>query len=305
MTKRRLPGAGAFSDGFDDGFDDKIEGGRRPPAGGGTPFSDEEIKVLKLFAYHEQRLLPDRTGENAQNEGSVPTASGHSSHAEGISTTASGDYSHAEGSLCNATGRASHAEGTNNDATNTNAHAEGTNNIASGQNSHAEGASNEAEGYGSHAGGLYSNARLLAQRAQAGGRFANTGDAQHVTTVLRKAISSHASGTWYDLLINGNDALTIPEDSVWNVRVQVVGMTQGAAQRWSYELIGQVVNDGGTVSVTFTTTTIAESDANYDAQLAADTSNDALAVQVRRNGGTDYNVRWVATVTATEVMWPA
>ena len=40
-------------------------------------------------------------------------------------------------------------------------------------------------------------------------------------------------------------------------------------------------------------------------QVVADDTGDALAIQVRRNGGSNYNVRWVAIVDTVEVTYPA
>ncbi len=117
-------------------------------------------------------------------------------------------------------------------------------------------------------------------------------------------VASHTDTTWYSLFTDGvAEQLLLPPDTAWTLKVLVVGLTAGAAERWSYELNGFAVNDGGAMTVVSgTPVDITESDAAYDVQLVADDTNDAVEVQVRRNGGSDYDIKWRATVlTAEEV----
>lgn len=156
-------------------------------------------------------------------------------------------------------------------------------------------------------GGRHASANKYGQGAHAAGQFAAVGDAQHGWLLARKAIASHSDTTWYDLTLDGSSAqLTIPTDTLWQFAVMVVGLTSGAAQRWAYRIEGAIVNDGGSTSLVGSpsVTVISESDANYDCQAVADDTNDALDIQVRRNGGSDYNVRWVASVEVVEVAFP-
>jgi hypothetical protein len=141
----------------------------------------------------------------------------------------------------------------------------------------------------------------------ANGVFAALGDARASRRVVRRAISSHTDTTWYTLFTDGaSGLLSIPTDTLWQFRVMVVGLTSGAPQRWAYTVTGAIVNDGGSTSLvgTPTVTVISESDAAYDCQVVADDANDALLIQVRRNGGSSYNVRWVASVELAAVTYP-
>lgn len=118
-------------------------------------------------------------------------------------------------------------------------------------------------------------------------------------------IASHTDTTWYSLFTDGaSGQLLIASDEAWTVKVLVIGLTSGASERWAYELNGMVVNDGGITTVVFgTPVDISESDAAYDVQLVADDGTDALEVQVRRNGGSDYNINWRATLISAEEIY--
>jgi hypothetical protein len=141
----------------------------------------------------------------------------------------------------------------------------------------------------------------------ANGVFAALGDARGSRLTMRRAISSHTNTTWYDLWRDGvSGELAVAADTLWQFEALVVGLTSGAAQRWAYRIVGAIVNDGGSTSLvgTPTVTTLSESDAAYDCQAVADNTNDALDIQVRRNGGSDYSVRWVALVDVVAVAFP-
>ena len=118
-------------------------------------------------------------------------------------------------------------------------------------------------------------------------------------------IASHTDTTWYSLFTDGaSGQLLIASDEAWTVKVLVIGLTSGATERWAYELSGMVVNDGGSTTVVFgTPIDISESDAAYDVQLVADDGTDAIEVQVRRNGGSDYNINWRATLLSAEEVY--
>ncbi|MFA5166652.1 MAG: hypothetical protein WC449_05205 [Candidatus Paceibacterota bacterium] len=157
--------------------------------------------------------------------------------------------------------------------------------------------------------GAYTDKR--GQVTTAGFYFTTRGDAQGTIQVfVGRNVASHTNTTWYDLYINSIDAvdglLSIPSDTLWNFEILLSGLTSGAAQRWCYSITGSIVNDGGTTTlIASTVTTINESDAAYEAQVVADDANDALLVQVRRNGGSDYDVRWLATLKILELTYPA
>jgi len=223
--------------------------------------------------------------------------------AEGHNATASGDNSHAEGTNCIASGSQAHAEGESSDATGEISHAEGDGSLASGALSHAEGQSTVASGEGSHAQGVFSKAYLYAQHAQASFRFAADGDAQHSRIVLYQAIT-HSDAAWYSI-----DAATkraIPVDTLWTFDILLSGASVGLAKTFSYHIIGSIENDGGTTVLNaHTVTTIYETDADFDAKIVADDTNDALAIQVTDTTSGSDVVRWVADVRLCEVGFPA
>lgn len=147
--------------------------------------------------------------------------------------------------------------------------------------------------------------------AHASGYFAAIGDAQASpdSFIVRRAVASHAVNTWYPLYPDGGttpERLTIAADSMWMVDVLVIGLTQNTAQQWAYQIIGVLERDnaGNTTLAVQTVATHFESDANYDTQLVADDANEALEVQVRRTGGVDYDIRWVATIRHVQAGYP-
>ena len=115
-------------------------------------------------------------------------------------------------------------------------------------------------------------------------------------------VATHVDTTWYSLFSDGTaEQLLIAANTLWTFSALLQGATAGMAQRWCYKIEGAVVNDGGTTSILAqTVTTIYESDAAYDCQVVADDGTDALVFQVRRNGGSDYDVWWTATIVDIE-----
>ncbi len=116
--------------------------------------------------------------------------------------------------------------------------------------------------------------------------------------IVYRNIAVHTDTIWFSLFTDGVAAqLLVEQDQAWSVKILVIGLTSGAAERWAYEINGMVVNDGGTTTVVSgTPDVISESDVNYDVQLVADDTNDAIEVQVRRNGGSDFDINWRAVV---------
>jgi len=159
-------------------------------------------------------------------------------------------------------------------------------------------------------GGLYGKADKYSQVVNSSGRFAAVGDAQGtIQMVVRIPRASHTLNQWYELFpaggVGGPD-VTIPASTAWSVYCLVVGITQFSTQQWGYEITGLIEHGGGGVVTVRqqTTLNLFESDANYNAQIAADNVNKALEVQVRRTGGVDYDIRWVATIRTVEVTYP-
>ena len=104
-------------------------------------------------------------------------------------------------------------------------------------------------------------------------------------------IPTHTDTTWYTIL-------TIPtvSDTALTLDAIVSGHTDDVATAaWSYQMLAYTENDGGTLTVgNNTPTPIIQYDAAYDVQMAVSGTN--ALIQVRRNGGSDYDIDWAAMV---------
>lgn len=167
------------------------------------------------------------------------------------------------------------------------------------------GISNYATGDHTVVSGVNSLADKRAQVVSSGGYFSATGDAQGtIQMVVRRDVTTHVLNTWYGLWLDGiSEQMLIPASTAWTFRALVVGITADAAEQWGYDVYGLIERDaaGNTTMAAYAVTTIFESDANYNCQAVADDATEALEIQVRRTGGADYSVQWVATVRTAEV----
>lgn len=211
--------------------------------------------------------------ETGRDDG-INTMSGLCSHSEGSANTASGPYSHAEG----------------------------VNNTAGGDCSHAEGSSTVASGDYSHAEGHRSVADQWSQYARAGGRFASDGDAQESQFVLRQAIT-HSTPLWQVIGINASGmGPIVPADTAWTFEAQVVGATVDIGQCFSYLLNGSVKRIGNTTTLNaVNVTVIYEDDTDFDCSVVVDDANDVLNISVKDSSWGGDTVRWVATLTLTQI----
>lgn len=185
-------------------------------------------------------------------------------------------------------------------------HAEGLESTSSGNYSHAEGAATVASGMASHSMGRYSEARDYAQFAAASGRFSTSGDAQSSIHVPYESYV-HNDSNWKILyLVGGNqEEIHIITDTVVLVDILLVGTTAGCAETMTYHIQGVIENANGTTAVlTQTVMTLYENDADFDAQIAANDTNDTLEVQVRDTTSGGATVRWVARVETVEANHP-
>lgn len=245
------------------------------------------------------------SGEGAAAFGASNTASGYWSTAAGYGNTASGKYSVAAGYHSIAGGNNSTAIGNIVTASGQNSQAFGSLNTASGDYSHVYGKQTTASGYASSADGKSATADKWGQVSHSNAGFVATGDNQYSTLEVSRHIASHTDQTWFDLYLDSASTthlITIPTNGAWTVEVLIIGSTTSAAQLWAYKVQGTVKNIAGTITVAFTVTNISEADAAYDVQLAADNTNHALLIQVRRNGGADHDIYWNAKVSTVEVI---
>ncbi len=158
---------------------------------------------------------------------------------------------------------------------------------ATGDNAIALGSAAKAERYG--------------ELAHAAGRFAVSGDAQSVELVLRGATTSD---TATELFLNGADAQALLGDNTsWTFTVQVIGMREDSTAAAGYRFDGVILRGAAASSTAFIGTPskniLGETSTAYDASVVADATTGALAVSV--TGPAAANVRWVATIRATQV----
>jgi len=148
---------------------------------------------------------------------------------------------------------------------------------------------------------------LTGELAFGGVGYGTTGDCQGSMVFCIRSIATHTDTTWFDLYVDGSSELpVIPGNALWGVDIRILGLTSGAPQRWDYSIEGvSIINDGGTTTLlsSGTVTANAESDAAYEAQVVADDTNDALKIQVRRNGGSNYSIRWIAHMKITQMRY--
>ena len=240
--------------------------------------------------------------DDCHAEGRDTLADGHGSHAEGKDTVASGVASHATGEGSVASGNWANASGYQTLASGVASRAEGWMTIASGANSYAHGEGTEATVRNAEASGRHALATHHAEKASSDGMFEVAGDAQRRLINMKNEVDHTLTG-WYELGTWGEaPGVLVPPHGAFNLRAQIIGMTEDAAQRWAYNLTACISRAAGAPVVdAVAVTALFESDANYDATVII-TGNRA-SVAVGRTGGTAYTIRWVALVEIAQVIW--
>ena len=264
---------------------------------------------------------PSATGDNAIAIGSHAVADGEQGVAIGKSKAtgqrslaininnnaafgAAGDDSIAIGIQASAASDKSIAIGNTASSSNAEAIAIGDTATASGAKSVALGVFAKADTSYGMALGNYSRARRVGQQAFASGRFANQGDAQTGTYVLRGLTVNSTSTvvlTTDGGAASGSNQVVLETGAAMAFKVLIMGrQDSGGTDSYMYEYTGYVRNDSGTITV--------GSQLGYNAYsssltitLAADNTNNALGISVVGRNAT--NIRWVATVFTSEVSW--
>jgi hypothetical protein len=162
------------------------------------------------------------------------------------------------------------------------------------------GGSNTASAdYSTVSGGHYAHASKYGQNAHAAGRFAAQGDAQTSVYVMRQETTNNTATSMF---LDGSAArLTIPNNSAYSVRIQIVAInTTTPTRSATFRCDGVLLNNGGTTSGSFSA--IASNTTGgflSTVAVSADDINDALDIQV--TGGIGQTIRWVARVETAEV----
>ena len=172
----------------------------------------------------------------------------------------------------------------------------------SGANAVSIGSGNTALGAMSFATGLGARTAVYGAEVRANGSFTAPGDAQTGKYVLRNTTST---ATQTELFLDGSAArIVLPNNSAIAYSIQLVGRrTDATGSRGAWEISGLVSRDA-----TATTTalvgnrakTVLTKPAGWDVEVYADNINGALIVKV--TGAAAQTIRWVATVTTTEVI---
>lgn len=337
QTGRQTPGntaSGAYA--VAEGFATTASGsyshaeGQATTASGQRSHAEGLSTVASGLNSHAEGDLAQATGQVSHAEGYDTLASGYAAHAEGRGTVASDDDCHAEGRDTLADGHGSHAEGKDTVASGVASHAtgegsvasgdwanasgyqtlasgvasraEGWMTIASGDNSYAHGEGTEATVRNAEASGRHALATHRAEKASSDGMFEVAGDAQRRLINMKNEVDHTLTG-WYELATWGEaPGVLVPPHGAFNLRAQIIGMTEDAAQRWAYNLTACISRAAGAPVVdAVAVTALFESDANYDATVII-TGNRA-SVAVGRTGGTAYTIRWVALVEIAQVIW--
>lgn len=223
--------------------------------------------------------------------------------AGGQNNTASGSgaFSHGFGNV--SSGAYATTFGEDNDVSGDKSFATGSGHVVAGDDAAAVGSFNVASADWSTVIGSGAIAQLKGEFAHANGVFASTGDAQRSEILVRGTTNN---ATPQNLFIDGA-AGTLPIVLQNNSTVGVVvslAARDGAGNSNFYVLEGLFKRDANAASTTLvgsvTKRIIAEEIAAGDADLVADTTNGALAVQV--TGTISATIKWVASVRMTRVM---
>ena len=228
----------------------------------------------------------------------------------GLESMASGEYNEVSGeksaALCSGniiSGNQSFACGEGNNISSYGSFAEGNGNTITADCCHAEGSLNDCTEPYSHAEGLCAKTYNKFQHAKASWDFLcgdTKGEAQYTNIIARLET---ADDTPYELLVGEDGVISLMDNKMNAFRVLVVASDESISEGAAYEFKG-LIKKGATAASTaiigsVSKTVIAESDAAWDADITADTTNGALCITVT---GDDTNLtRFVAFVEMVEV----
>jgi hypothetical protein len=289
------------------GFYSFVAGGRFNTANGIDSHAEGSTTTASGCAAHAEGWNTSANSWGAHAEGLGTTANGYGSHAEGGGTYA-GIYSHAEGRSTSAGGTYSHAEGSRTYASGFASHAEGScGTVASGFVSHAEGGNTIAFGNYSHAGGFGSKPHLNSQWARAsGGHSYQIGTAQTTLTHLFRLTTNNTST---EVTLGGGSPSSDTRFSVLDGQtlscfINIVGRKENGGTNDHGSFMRQVLirREGSTTALVGSVQTIG-TDINPagwgGVTITADDTNETLKIEV--TGASSTNIRWMATVMASEV----
>lgn len=193
--------------------------------------------------------------------------------------------------------------GRNNRVTATYAGAAGDNNLAQGAASFVVGEFNEANSSHSFATGTRARTQFNGAQAQANGQFAQPGDAQRQTIVVRNVTNAIAGAT--ELFIDGvAQSITLNDNSAYVADIKVVGRSAtGNTAGYAFRLVVERGAGPGTIAIIGAPLKeiLGEDVAGWDANVQVNTGNGSLQIMV--DGDVNNNIRWVGTVEFTQTSW--
>lgn len=176
--------------------------------------------------------------------------------------------------------------------------------IATGTNAVAIGNGAEAGAENSLAIGKQSLTRHYGSIVESNGRFSNNGDSQAGRYFLRnRTIDAVFTELFLDG-VGGSLRLDLPDDSTWTYRIMITGhRTDANDGHAGYMATGVIYRGSGAATVALqgvpTKTVISESNAPWDINIQADTSNGSLKITVKGQAG--KVIRWLAVVDTVEI----
>lgn len=146
-------------------------------------------------------------------------------------------------------------------------------------------------------GGSGARATRYGEQAYASGYFAQPGDAQASTHVLRN-VTSDDSAT--ELFLDGSgERLTIGSDRSMTYEVHVIARDVDTGDSDGWRFSGVILNNGTNVQINGPQTDLDTGFQPWIVDVRADDVNKALAIEV--TGALNTNIRWVARVETVEV----
>jgi hypothetical protein len=163
-------------------------------------------------------------------------------------------------------------------------------------------------GYGTVAIGYLTNAERQNEFVTSAGSATITNKAQSIIQKFKQISLASSGGIWQEIFTDASSArLTILASSIYHYRIQInaIGAIGFLCKTW--EITGAVKRDasnntimvgGLTATPTYSITAEDSGTNNWDVEVSADDTNEALKIEVKHDYGN--NVTFSATVWATE-----
>lgn len=170
-----------------------------------------------------------------------------------------------------------------------------------GANAVSIGSGNTATAANALATGAGSKTAISGAEVRANGYFTAAGDAQAGKYVLR---NSTTTATVTEVFTDGSAGrLVLPNNTTWSYSALITGRrTDATGENGGWKIEGVVTRDGNAASTALVgnrSKTILTRPSGWDVNVSVDTTNGALIFTV--TGEASKTIRWVATVTTTEI----